>query len=653
MSHQNIDSIMVCLSPSPSNIHVIRVASAMLKNKTDHFYALYISDTKRALNDSNQQQLDKNIAYAKQLGAEVEIVSSDDIAGEIFKFAKVCKVNKLVIGKNMNMRFDFFRKPIYQQLLEDIDDINLVIVPVREKRIMNIFTNKSKVTFKSIVISMLILFICTVIGSIFFEMGFHDSNIIMIYLLGVLSIALITSNIICSVVSSIVSVILFNFCFTMPVLSLSFYDSAYLMTFVIMIIVAFLISTLTNKIQLTAASYANMANVSRILLETNQLLQKKQSVEDIFNCGCKQLSNLFNIDIAYFPITESSVQKPILFPISENSHFKEFLNPNEIGVARWVAINGKHAGATTRYLSGSKSVYYAVLSDDKIYGVIGIYLDNDVLESFDKRILLAILSEMAICLENIKSNAEKNEAIIKVKKEQFRSDLLKSISHDLRTPLTSIYGNADVLLNDSGNLKDDKKIVLYKNIYDDSLWLINLVENLLSITCIEDGNVKLRIEPEVIEDVIDESLSHVSKNKDNHKIKVNISDDFLMADMDARLIVQVLINLINNAIKYTEDDSTISIKAYQIEDYVYIEVCDNGSGIEDKDKDKIFEKFYTVNHSIVDSKKSMGLGLALCKSIVEAHGGVISVKDNHPTGAIFTFSLPATKITINKDIIVR
>lgn len=653
MSHQNIDSIMVCLSPSPSNIHVIRVASAMLKNKTDHFYALYISDTKRALNDSNQQQLDKNIAYAKQLGAEVEIVSSDDIAGEIFKFAKVCKVNKLVIGKNMNMRFDFFRKPIYQQLLEDIDDINLVIVPVREKRIMNIFTNKSKVTLKSIVISMLILFICTVIGSIFFEMGFHDSNIIMIYLLGVLSIALITSNIICSVVSSIVSVILFNFCFTMPVLSLSFYDSAYLMTFVIMIIVAFLISTLTNKIQLTAASYANMANVSRILLETNQLLQKKQSVEDIFNCGCKQLSNLFNRDIAYFPITESSVQKPILFPISKNSHCKEFLNPNEIGVARWVAINGKHAGATTRYLSGSKSVYYAVLSDDKIYGVIGIYLDNDVLESFDKRILLAILSEMAICLENIKSNAEKNEAIIKVKKEQFRSDLLKSISHDLRTPLTSIYGNADVLLNDSGNLKDDKKIVLYKNIYDDSLWLINLVENLLSITCIEDGNVKLRIEPEVIEDVIDESLSHVSKNKDNHKIKVNISDDFLMADMDARLIVQVLINLINNAIKYTEDDSIISINAYQIEDYVYIEVCDNGSGIEDKDKDKIFEKFYTVNHSIVDSKKSIGLGLALCKSIVEAHGGVISVKDNHPTGAIFTFSLPATKITINKDIIVR
>ena len=568
-------------------------------------------------------------------------------------FLKLSEVNKLVIGKNMNMRFDFFRKPIYQQLLEDIDDINLVIVPVREKRIMNIFTNKSKVTLKSIVISMLILFICTVIGSIFFEMGFHDSNIIMIYLLGVLSIALITSNIICSVVSSIVSVILFNFCFTMPVLSLSFYDSAYLMTFVIMIIVAFLISTLTNKIQLTAASYANMANVSRILLETNQLLQKKQSVEDIFNCGCKQLSNLFNRDIAYFPITESSVQKPILFPISKNSHCKEFLNPNEIGVARWVAINGKHAGATTRYLSGSKSVYYAVLSDDKIYGVIGIYLDNDVLESFDKRILLAILSEMAICLENIKSNAEKNEAIIKVKKEQFRSDLLKSISHDLRTPLTSIYGNADVLLNDSGNLKDDKKIVLYKNIYDDSLWLINLVENLLSITCIEDGNVKLRIEPEVIEDVIDESLSHVSKNKDNHKIKVNISDDFLMADMDARLIVQVLINLINNAIKYTEDDSIISINAYQIEDYVYIEVCDNGSGIEDKDKDKIFEKFYTVNHSIVDSKKSMGLGLALCKSIVEAHGGVISVKDNHPTGAIFTFSLPATKITINKDIIVR
>ena len=274
MSNQNTDSIMVCLSPSPSNIHVIRVASSMLQNKKDHFYALYISDTKRTLSDSNQEQLDKNIAYAKQLGAEVEIVSSEDIAGEIFKFANIYKVNKLVIGKNMNMRLHLFQKPIDQYLLDNIEDINLIIVPVKENRIFKRLNNKSKLTLKSIVTSILILFICTVVGFVFFKMGFHDSNIIMIYLIGVLLIALITSNIICSVVSSIASVILFNFYFTLPILSLSFYDSAYLMTFVIMIIVAFLISTLMNKIQLTAASYANMANVSRILLETNQLLQK-------------------------------------------------------------------------------------------------------------------------------------------------------------------------------------------------------------------------------------------------------------------------------------------------------------------------------------------------------------------------------------------
>ena len=174
----------------------------------------------------------------------------------------------------MNMRFHLFQKPIYQYLLDNIDNINLIIVPVKENRIFNRLNNKSKLTLKSIVTSILILFICTVVGFVFFEMGFHDSNIIMIYLIGVLLIALITSNIICSVVSSIASVILFNFYFTMPILSLSFYDSAYLMTFVIMIIVAFLISTLTNKIQLTAASYANMANISRILLETNQILQK-------------------------------------------------------------------------------------------------------------------------------------------------------------------------------------------------------------------------------------------------------------------------------------------------------------------------------------------------------------------------------------------
>lgn len=228
MSNQNTDSIMVCLSPSPSNIHVIRVASSMLRNKKDHFYALYISDTKRTLSDSNQEQLDKNIAYAKQLGAEVEIVSSEDIAGEIFKFANIYKVNKLVIGKNMNMRLHLFQKPIDQYLLDNIEDINLIIVPVKENRIFKRLNNKSKLTLKSIVTSILILFICTVVGFVFFKMGFHDSNIIMIYLIGVLLIALITSNIICSVVSSIASVILFNFYFTLPILSLSFYDSSYL-----------------------------------------------------------------------------------------------------------------------------------------------------------------------------------------------------------------------------------------------------------------------------------------------------------------------------------------------------------------------------------------------------------------------------------------
>lgn len=164
MSNQNTDSIMVCLSPSPSNIHVIRVASSMLRNKKDHFYALYISDTKRTLSDSNQEQLDKNIACAKQLGAEVEIVSSEDIAGEIFKFANIYKVNKLVIGKNMNMRLHLFQKPIYQYLLENIEDINLIIVPVKENRIFKRLNNKSKLTLKSIVTSILILFICTVVG---------------------------------------------------------------------------------------------------------------------------------------------------------------------------------------------------------------------------------------------------------------------------------------------------------------------------------------------------------------------------------------------------------------------------------------------------------------------------------------------------------
>ena len=391
-------------------------------------------------------------------------------------------------------------------------------------------------------------------------------------------------------------------------------------------------------------------SVAPVILHSTEF-QSSYLENDVINSGCTILSKLLNRDIIYYPINNNELYDPTFIPAKKKSSIEKYLTSNEKGVAQWVAIHNKHAGATTQYLPNSKCLYYAIRNNKIAYGVIGINLDNNRLTSIENRILLAILGEMTLSLNNIRSIKEKNEAILRVKNEQLRADLLRSISHDLRTPLTSIYGNADILLNDNNMLSDEKKKVLYGDIYDDALWLFNLVENLLSITKIEDGKMKLRIEPQMLEEVIETALKHVSRNKKYYQILINLKNEYLMADMDARLIIQVLINIIDNAIKYTPVGSLIEIIAYQKEKTVFVEIRDNGDGIPDEEKTNVFDKFYSLNKTVIDSKKSIGLGLSLCKSIIEAHGGTIFVTDNHPKGSIFTFTLPATEITIDKNIL--
>lgn len=283
-------------------------------------------------------------------------------------------------------------------------------------------------------------------------------------------------------------------------------------------------------------------------------------------------------------------------------------------VAEWVLAHNKSAGASTRYLADAKYIYYAVRRNAKACGVLGIYLDKDRLDSVENKIVLAILGDMALALEKEKNLRDKNEVALKVKDEELKANLLRSISHDLRTPLTSIYGNSDILLHNG--------------------------ENLLSITKVEDGTMKLNMQPQIIEEVIDEAMKHISRDKKDHKIKVSIEDDYLMAKMDVRLIIPVIINIIDNAIKYTPKGSSIFVKSYKKDSNIIIEIADDGLGIKDSDKEKIFEKFYSASkNSISDSKRSIGLGLYLCKIIVEAHGGQIKVEDNLPHGAKFIISL--------------
>jgi len=243
---------------------------------------------------------------------------------------------------------------------------------------------------------------------------------------------------------------------------------------------------------------------------------------------------------------------------------------------------------------------------------------------------------------------ESAQAAMQIEKEQLRADLLRSISHDLRTPLTSISGNASNLLSNENEFSQETRMQIYGDIYDDSMWLIKLVENLLSVTRIEDGRMDLRMSAELMDEVIAEAMRHTDRNRDGRKIEVSSDEEFILGKMDARLIVQVVINLVDNAVKYTPEGAQIRIHTGKKDGMVVVSVSDTDPGIPDEQKSKVFDMFYTGTNRAADGRRSLGLGLGLCRSIIRAHGGEIWVSDNKPQGAVFTFTLPAEEVTLHE-----
>jgi K+-sensing histidine kinase KdpD len=346
-------------------------------------------------------------------------------------------------------------------------------------------------------------------------------------------------------------------------------------------------------------------------------------------------------------IITTNGKNSLIFKIPKTGikNLKNQYNDNDLSlvIQKTVLIS---AGSTTGTLSNAKCLYLAVRSSSMVYGVVGIVMGEIPLDPFENSILLSILGECALALENEKNAREKQEAAILAKNEQLRANLLRAISHDLRTPLTSISGNASNLLSNGDSFDNDTKKQLYMDIYDDSMWLINLVENLLAVTRIEEGRLNLRIMEDLMDDVITEALHHINRKSEEHHISVESKEEFLLAKMDAKLIVQVIINIVDNAIKYTPKNSHIVIRTEKRGKQAIVSISDDGNGIADEIKPRIFDMFYSGANQIADSRRSLGLGLSLCKSIINAHGGELTVSDNLPHGTVFTFTLPAGEVKV-------
>lgn len=650
------EHILVCLSSSPSNEKIIRTAARMATAFKGAFTALFVETPDfQSMSKKNLNRLRSNMRLAEQLGAKIETVYGEDVPFQIAEFAKLSGVSKIVIGRNSATRKSIFSKPsLTERLIAATPNLDVHIIPDTEGKNgtyrvkKRTYKNEFVFSISDFLKSLIILILSTCIGILFQYFGFAESNIITIYVFGVLVTSVITKHRIYSLTSSIVSVFVFNFFFTEPQFTFQAYDKGYPVTFFIMFFAALLTSSLAVKLKNHAKQAAQAAYRTKVLFDTNQLLQQANGKNEIVSATANQLIKLLGKDIVFYLKEKETLSEPRIFTVSGDKTDEKITSVNEKAVAEWVMKNNKHAGATTETLSNAKCLYLAIRLNNRVYGVVGIYIGKEPLDSFEKSILLSILGECALSLENEKNAREKEEAAILAKNEQLRANLLRAISHDLRTPLTSISGNASNLLSNGNSFDETTKKQLYTDIYDDSMWLINLVENLLSVTRIEEGRLNLHITEDLVEDVISEALHHVNRKSVEHNISVQNKEEYLFAKMDAKLMVQVIINIVDNAVKYTPKGSDIQIKTYKQENNAVISISDNGNGIPDDMKERVFDMFYSGANKIADSRRSLGLGLSLCKSIVNAHGGKITVSDNTPHGTVFTITLPAGEVEIHE-----
>jgi len=646
------EHILVCLSSAPSNAKVIRTAARMAEAFHGTFTALFVETPEtQELEGNYRTRLRENLRLAEQLGAQIATVYGEDIPGQIAEYAKISHVSKIVMGRSVHLGKWPKKINFVDRLTALAPTIDIYIIPDTQPSFhfrWPKFRKISKPPLVDFAKTIGILIICTLIGIWFESLGFNEANIITVYILGVLLDSIITKGRIYSVISAILSVLAFNFVFIEPRISFYAFDAGYQVTYLIMLMAGLITGTLTKRVKGQARHAAQKAYRTEVLLSTSHKLQQATNTSEIVSETARQLVKLLDRAVIFYSAQQGALLEPSFFPKDgEKADPHAYLTTEERTVAEWVYKNNKRAGATTNTFSTAKCLYLAVRAKDQVFAVTGIVMgEEEPLDAFEKSLMISMLGECGLALEKEWLNEAKKQITIQVQQEKLRADLLRAISHDLRTPLTSISGNAGILLGNSNVLSEEQKKDLYTDIYDDSMWLINLVENLLSITRIDNGTLNMHMQPELLEEVIAEALLHIHRKSKEHMIRTILDDEFLMARMDSRLIIQAIINILDNAIKYTPAGSHITISVKRDGQLVRVEIADDGLGISDTAKPKLFDMFYTVDSVGADSRRGLGLGLALCKSIIDAHGGAIYVKDNIPQGTVFGFTLQAEEVTV-------
>ncbi|MBR6165143.1 MAG: sensor histidine kinase KdpD [Clostridia bacterium] len=655
MSLQNPEKssvrVLVCLSSSASNAKVIHAAFKIAAAFQGTLTALFVETPAYSLmSDDDRKRLRSNMNLAEKLGARIETVTGDDVPYQIAEFARMSDISTVVIGQTNTIGGLLRRKKsLTDRLVAYAPDLDYFIIPYYGTKVYvarkpaernrKRFLADSAIFLSSMLVS-------TAIGFLFSHLGFTDANIIMVYLLGLLVVSIFTTHRAYSMVWAVISVLLFDLLFTTPRFTFYAYGTGYPVTFLIMLAAAFTISTLAIRLKQNAGQSAKAAQRMSVVLDTDRQLTKAKSSEEILSVLADQLTKLLHRSLIIYPAENDRLGDPNFYPAAGDTI--PYRTNEEKQAVEWAFVHHKRTGATTDIFPSSDYLYYCMRVQEHAYGVVGVAVHDSPPDASEQSVLASVVGECSLALENARNAREKEETMMLAENERLRANLLRAVSHDLRTPLTSIMGSADSLMTCGETLDPKTRGKLYSDIYQDAQWLNGMVENLLSASRMTGGKLNLNMTTELMEDMISEAVTHLSRQLKNYPVHRTRSEELLFVKADARLLVQVVINLLDNAVKYAPEGSDIWIDTAERNGNVVVRIADNGPGIPDDQKERIFDLFYSSGNPTGDSRRGLGIGLALCQSIIKAHDGTISVSDHEPHGATFEFSLPRDEVNPNE-----
>ncbi len=630
------ERIMVCVGPNPRSIRLIRAAKRMAVGLKADLIAVYVEAPHKVKpSESDMRQLAEHMRLAESLGAETVTLSGHKASEEILNYARTRNVTKILIGKPTHPRW---KDKVFGSMLDEVVrgsgeiDIYVITGDVGEAITRHVAkTALQKPKPREWLLSILSVAACTGISA-FLSRYLALVDLAMLYLIGIVFVSS-RAGAGPSLLTTVLSVAAFDFFFVSPRFTFAVSDVRYLLTFGVMFVVAFVISRLTLRVREQASAARLRERRTSALYSLSRVLVRERGIANLCDVAVKHLSDVFSRQIVILVSDEQARLKSV---VTGPGTFA--LDQKEMSVAQWAFDHRQEAGAGTDTLPGAAALYLPLFTASRTVGVLGILQDPSLglLDHEHIHVFEGFANQVAMAIDRAMLSEETQQALLKAETETLRNTLLSSVSHDLRTPLAAITGAASTLLQKDVSFGSSERQELVQTIYEEAEHLNQIIRNVLAMTRLEAGAITVKKEWQAFEEIVGAVLNRLSDNLKDRDLKTRLPGDLPLVFFDPLLIEQVLMNLLDNVIKYTPQETPVELSAVVEDNYFLVTLEDRGPGITPGDEERIFEKFVRGS----SAGGGIGLGLAICKAIVTAHGGRIWAENRPGGGAIFRFTLP-------------